>query len=395
MTTSKRSSHLDYVISAGNQYQKFFCKFISANDAGLTDTHQDGIYLAKSSWPLFFDSSGEKSENKDRVVSVYWEEGCPPVQSRLVWYGRGTRSEYRITRFWPNSPYDKKDCVGDLLILIPINKNEVIASLLRTEEDVETFLSSFSISLIKNFSVYGVTPPGTKTKAALTEEQIIAEYALLFDGKFPVSQNMATAAREINNRLKRVNLGAPDHALLKWIDVEYKLFKSIEDFAYKDILIKPFESVGQMIEFSSGVLNRRKSRAGRSFEHHIDFLLTSWGIPFSHPGRTEGKKKPDFIFPSNDAYADYTFDNKLLTFLGAKTTCKDRWRQILNEANRIPVKHLITLQQGISENQMEEMKSENVILVVPRQYHEMYPPKFQPDLVDVTTFFQELRSKST
>jgi hypothetical protein len=30
--------------------------------------------------------------------------------------------------------------------------------------------------------------------------------------------------------------------------------------------------------------------------------------------------------------------------LGAKTTCKDRWRQVLTEAIKIPHKHLFTLE---------------------------------------------------
>lgn len=34
--------------------------------------------------------------------------------------------------------------------------------------------------------------------------------------------------------------------------------------------------------------------------------------------------------------------------LGAKTTIKERWRQVLEEANRIERKHLITLEPAVS-----------------------------------------------
>lgn len=59
----------------------------------------------------------------------------------------------------------------------------------------------------------------------------------------------------------------------------------------------------------------------------------------------------------------------------AKTTCKDRWRQILNEADRLrdENKYLCTMQQGISSAQMDEMQAEKVILVVPKAYHSAYP----------------------
>ena len=41
--------------------------------------------------------------------------------------------------------------------------------------------------------------------------------------------------------------------------------------------------------------------------------------------------------------------------LAVKSTCKDRWRQILAEADRLPVKHLLTLEPGISVAQTDEM----------------------------------------
>ena len=39
-----------------------------------------------------------------------------------------------------------------------------------------------------------------------------------------------------------------------------------------------------------------------------------------------------------------------------KSTCKDRWRQVLSEADRIPNKHLFTLEAAISENQTSKCK---------------------------------------
>ena len=70
-----------------------------------------------------------------------------------------------------------------------------------------------------------------------------------------------------------------------------------------------------------------------------------------------------------------TFEIDKLCTLAAKTTCKDRWRQILNEADRLrgKNKYLCTMQQGISIAQMDEMQTEKVILVVPKAYHSAYP----------------------
>ena len=61
--------------------------------------------------------------------------------------------------------------------------------------------------------------------------------------------------------------------------------------------------------------------------------------------------------------------------LGAKTTCKDRWRQVLPEADRIKHKHVLTLEPSISEEQTNGMIKENVQLVLPLSIHNTYTLK--------------------
>ena len=63
--------------------------------------------------------------------------------------------------------------------------------------------------------------------------------------------------------------------------------------------------------------------------------------------------------------------------LGAKSTLKDRWRQVLSEAERIDNKHLLTLEPGISENQTSEMQVKQLQLVLPRKLHESFRPAQQ------------------
>ena len=77
--------------------------------------------------------------------------------------------------------------------------------------------------------------------------------------------------------------------------------------------------------------------------------------------------------------------------LAAKTTCKDRWRQILNEADRIPRKHLLTLQEGVSENQHAEMKAAGVQLVIPLPLIERFPQSIRPELMTLEKFIESVR----
>ena len=111
-------------------------------------------------------------------------------------------------------------------------------------------------------------------------------------------------------------------------------------------------------------------------------------ISYTAQAVTEGNKRPDFIFPSEIAYHDFSFPVHKLTSLAAKTTCKDRWRQILNEADRLRdgKKYLCTLQQGISAMQLEEMEAEGVILVVPKPYIVTYPREKQSGIWSLSKF---------
>jgi hypothetical protein len=80
-------------------------------------------------------------------------------------------------------------------------------------------------------------------------------------------------------------------------------------------------------------------------------------VRYVRGAETENRYKPDFLFPGIAEYKDTSFDDARLTLLGAKSTLKDRWRQVLAEANRINDKHLLTLEPRISENQTEEQSA--------------------------------------
>lgn len=78
--------------------------------------------------------------------------------------------------------------------------------------------------------------------------------------------------------------------------------------------------------------------------------------------------------------------------LAVKTTCKDRWRQILNEADKIKQMHLFTLQEGVSLAQYREMQEAGVKLVVPSSLHKKYPEAVRKELISLGSFIAELTS---
>jgi hypothetical protein len=209
-----------------------------------------------------------------------------------------------------------------------------------------------------------------------------------FGPVFPTTREFSAFARETAQLDPR---DGPDDVLMAWMDVEELAFRALERHIIAERLTKGFSGadgvdVDGFISFSLGVQNRRKSRAGYALENHLEAVFLAHGIRHDRTAVTENRNKPDFLFPSVANYRDPAFPSERLSMLAAKTSAKDRWRQILGEADRITAKHLITLEPGISENQTDEMKVRNVSLVLPQSIHESYTLAQRPWLTNVEAF---------
>jgi len=79
--------------------------------------------------------------------------------------------------------------------------------------------------------------------------------------------------------------------------------------------------------------------------------------------------------------------------LGVKSTLKDRWRQVLTEADRIEVKHLLTLEASISTSQTDEMRDRKLQLVVPERLRSSYTPAQQGWLWNMGAFIDLVRDR--
>jgi hypothetical protein len=66
--------------------------------------------------------------------------------------------------------------------------------------------------------------------------------------------------------------------------------------------------------------------------------------------------------------------------------CKDRWRQVLREAQRIWPKHHITLEPAISTAQTDQMQEERLQLVVPTLIRTSYSPQQQSTILNLADF---------
>ncbi|MEY8414548.1 type II restriction endonuclease [Lachnospiraceae bacterium 62-26] len=366
------AGHTEQAIKSVLNSEKSFCKFLSANDTGATGGHQSGILISKSAVEMMF-SRQELAQTgiPKRMIKIIWQDDFE-TESCFTYYE--SKNELRITRFGRGFPFLKPEQTGALFVFTKQTDADYSGYFLETDDEIEEFLDTFGISPTETNSLIDVQRVSAETQEKLS----IQEFINSLDVDFPASDVMSVAARAIEEKtydhIEYIRLN-PDEKIISWTNMEYTLFRALEYARYGEIISKGFQSVDEFVRVANIVLNRRKSRAGKSLEHHLSAIFDGNCIEYSSQAVTEGNKKPDFLFPSQEAYHDYGFSVDYIVSLAAKTTCKDRWRQVLNEADRLrdKPKYLCTLQQGISGAQMDEMQAENVILVVPKPYIVAYP----------------------
>lgn len=233
---------------------------------------------------------------------------------------------------------------------------------------------------------------------AFDEEEAQGDLELLlerFPERFPTTRLFSSFARELTDFNCQDD---PDQALLGWMEREEALFRAYERHTVAVRLREGFGAAGddvdEFISFSLSVQNRRKSRVGHAFENHLSYLFNQNGLAFEMGGGprvTENKSKPDFLFPSFSAYHDHSYPEHSIFLLGAKTTCKDRWRQVLAEGDRLKRKYLATMEAGISVSQTDEMKNKSLQLVVPAPLHGSFTVEQRDWLFSLTDFIAEVR----
>ena len=220
-----------------------------------------------------------------------------------------------------------------------------------------------------------------------------------FGYKFPTTRVFSEYAR-----LTLPSIDArddPDAALMAWVDHEYAMFRRLEARIVGKKILRGWRAedgsadVDAFLRYSLSVQNRRKSRVGYGFEHHLGAIFDAWELRYDKQVRTETGKTADFIFPGEPQYFDESFSVGLLTMLAAKSSCKERWSQILSEANRIEHKHLVTLEPGISVDGTDSMRKAKVELIVPKRIQDSYKPKQQGRLMSVREFVDMVMRRQT
>lgn len=86
----------------------------------------------------------------------------------------------------------------------------------------------------------------------------------------------------------------------------------------EDQVKKGFDDVDQFVSFLLSVQNRRKSRMGYSLQNQLAALFDLHRLKYEPQGLTEGKNKPDFLFPSSQSYHDASFRSVIVSNAGSQ-----------------------------------------------------------------------------
>ncbi|PSH68591.1 type II restriction endonuclease [Phyllobacterium brassicacearum] len=354
-------------------------------------------------------------------VSYVWlsdEEVPERIDLTGTWYDSRQKKDHRDPEYRLYYPKQVESVVyrakeGDTLFLCQPKSGSLLALMCAHGSSIEQqLLWLFGLQLTADFEI--VQQDLRKTtgrgldftsryileligiEVVSTADQWLDRLLKKFGEKFPGTREFSTFARNAARGIDA--LADPDLALVEWMDLEERLFMTLEKHIVSRRLEQGFmldgkADVDAFVGFSLSVQNRRKSRAGYALGNHIEEILRLHAIRHKREATTEKRNGPDFLFPDEAAYHDPEWPTTDLIMLGAKTTCRDRWRQVLAEADRIEIKHLLTLEPGISETQTDEMQKARLQLVLPAAMHETYRPRQREWLMNVGNFLSLVKER--
>ncbi len=380
-------------------------KTLSAVDIDITRSNQHeiggtralrpfmGVPSTSECWKttfIYLDDESEEPLSEDAQVTYYDPRANNPSRS----------PEPRF--YFPTTQVTQRASPGDLLVIARTRDERLLFIFAENGSSAAAqleWLFGFSEEVHPRFSARSeleneqdrislsasVILENIGVEVERSEVSFLDDMLQRFGQKFPSTKDFSAYARATLPIDARDDA---DGALIAWMEREEILFRTLERHLLADWLQSFKGDVDTFMSVSLSVQNRRKSRVGHAFENHLETVFDAFSVRYSRTAVTENKAKPDFLFPGQTVYHLDEFPAGLLTMLGVKTTCKDRWRQVLSEADRVEFKHLLTLETAISASQTDEMRSKKLQLVVPRALHESYSAAQKVWLASVNDFIE-------
>lgn len=406
-----KGNDAELLIGLLDRSESILVKKLSNNDrdwARFKNKHQAGVYIPHEQrdggfFPALEAKARENpdgDEIRERFFTTIWpQSGFEERQSRLVHY-TSKGQETHLTRL-PKAQF------GDLLPASFFvmgrmqHKGEPVYHCLTIDSGSdEAALLADLLDLGPEFLV-GVFDPVRKKeeerdRVLAFAEQVIAAWMAgtidVFAREFaamPPTIELARMAQDAFLKkygLEAINPFAMDHPgdALREISrsIEWDLFRDYQRrersvelvrivlgdqpgaFTASDVIRLLIDRLPAIDALMLSASQQRKSRAGYSYEHHIETMLAGGSIPFEKQVIIEAKKRPDFILPSLAFIDSGKPEAAKGLILSAKTTLRERWKQVEREKGARAL-YLTTVDENIAGNAVEDMAAMGIFLVIP------------------------------
>jgi len=421
----------DHLTPLLDQSDSLYVKKLSLNDrdwARLPNKHQAGIYVPPADrdggfFPLLLNkirANKDAGAIREAFFDIEWPAVGLIKKSRLASYA-SKKGETHLTGL-PKPPFGDASPASFLVVgrrdgqyralIVDSNSDEYNAVC-----DVLSLPLDFCSGI---FLTEAVQRQRAEKTVTFVEEVVRAFFDGTFPllasryGKLPTTSELANSARKRyleDNQLESLNpymMEAPGDAL-RTISrgLEYEIFK---DYQIKSRSIElarmilgddpskaNLESalVAIVLGFPKidalllSAAQQRKSRAGYSFEHHIEAMMAAGDVPFEKQVVLEAKKRPDFILPNKALFENTSRSYEDALILSAKTTLRERWKQVGAEINNCDL-YLATVDENIAVNAIEDMASQGIRLVVPESLKNSDTTEYkgQASVISFKDFFE-------
>lgn len=380
---------------------RILIKKLSRNDCswadGAKNGHQNGVYIPReireaNFFPPLQNTNSDKPHILDARFETFWPSTGETELSALKHYtNKGT--EMHFTRV-PRDEFSNLTPASWLLggtVEVPIGRAHhwfmVIDS---SVEEAELLESMFSLDSNFHFALF--SPDDLPNVRSDETEQLIEELAFaLRNGTLdqfikeasdlPTSEDFALQAQNlwlVENKMEKIDpwsMPNPGDAIMRISrDIEYSLYKRAEVRFRAAQVLRTISAgadlVGAIVrgfpDLDAAFLSAaqtRKSRAGRSFEHHVGRVLMDGNIRYEEQV-VLGNRRPDFVLPDVVTLksTSRSFDDAMIVSL--KTTLRERWKQLSLERINGDI-FLATVDDRVTTDAIADMAENGIHLLVP------------------------------
>ena len=258
---------------------------------------------------------------------------------------------------------DLLDLDPDFLIGIFEPAQRKSAELDRIMDFAEQVIAAWFSGDIAGFANNSAAMPPTADLAALARRSFMEKYGLEQIDPFSI-ETPGDALREISRKIEWDLFREYQRRERSVELVRMVMGDEPVEVSASGVIRKLIDELPAIDALMLSASQQRKSRAGYSYEHHIEAMLSDGNIPFEKQVVLASKKRPDFILPSL-AFIDREKKGAGSgLILSAKTTLRERWKQVEREMEGRRL-YLTTVDENIANSTIEDMASFGVHLVIP------------------------------